>query len=272
MRFPLVIAGLDPQRLSVESGGWRREPVVMQDDRPVPKDPVSDRTILQKSDGGEVAVLVRRSALLVDPVPYVEVDGKPIQIAPDLRWNEVAWISAPLLLAFVGGLLGALIGACAAVANLWVIRAANGRRGFRRTALITIAAASVFLILTTAAANLTNARAREAANQATERFHAQVDAGQCAQIYAEADEQFRTASAEAWQQSCADLRAKADRFVSATLQQFVVRERQGGSSTRTYAEASYRTTFANVTLTETFFWIVSDSPPRLAGYHADSSR
>ena len=69
-----------------------------------------------------------------------------------------------------------------------------------------------------------------------------------------------------------DLRAKAGRVVSTSLQHFAVRDIRSPSPPGKYAEASYKTVFTNAMVTETFFWIVSDSPPRLAGYHADSSR
>ena len=65
---------------------------------------------------------IRLKSNRIDPIPRVEIDGASLQIARPLTWYEYAWISVPILLAHVGGALGALFGILAAYSSARVFR------------------------------------------------------------------------------------------------------------------------------------------------------
>ena len=272
MRFPLTMAGLEAANLSVDSGTWRDGPTLLSNGQPLGKD-ATGRTIVRAPNGRDITILVRRSPWLIDPVPRVEVDGTGVTLAPPLRWSEIVWSALPLGLAFIGGTLGAAIGAVAALANLRIMRGPGGQnRRFARSALVTLGALSLLAVVVVASMNLAQTQAREAANDATQRFHAQLDDGRCTQIYDESAAQFRNITSQVWVQTCEDLRTKAGHVVTSTLRDIRISELRSPSPTATYAEATYLTVYVNATVQETFVWVISDSPPRLAGYHAESQR
>jgi hypothetical protein len=46
----------------------------------------------------------------VETIAVIKIGGKSISVAKPLRWFEYAWICLPLLLMFVGGMLGLIAG------------------------------------------------------------------------------------------------------------------------------------------------------------------
>lgn len=57
-----------------------------------------------------------------DGVPRVFIDGKGLQIARKLYWYEYLVVCMPLAIIFIGGTMGAVIGAIAAAFNFNIIR------------------------------------------------------------------------------------------------------------------------------------------------------
>lgn len=73
-----------------------------------------------------------------------------IELAPPLKWYQYLWIGLPLILVFVGGGLGGVIGVIAASSNGWVFRSNRSTAAkYILSALISIAAVIVYLIVST---------------------------------------------------------------------------------------------------------------------------
>jgi len=59
---------------------------------------------------------------LMDPIPKVLFNEEEIKVSEPLKWFEYVWMGIPILLAFSGGLLGALFGVLAIKINSDVFR------------------------------------------------------------------------------------------------------------------------------------------------------
>jgi len=55
-------------------------------------------------------------------VPALEIDGRRIEVVRSFRWYELTWIALPVVLVFVGGVLGAIVGFVAAAINAQIMR------------------------------------------------------------------------------------------------------------------------------------------------------
>jgi hypothetical protein len=122
------------------------KPKVFVNGEPVTGKRKSRKFIYTVTDDSGAEVEISIGVLFFDPVPRVTVGEDRIQLAPPLAKLEYVWIALPIALAFVGGGLGALIGALAAYANGRVFRLAQGnfaKYGF--TGLVTAASVLIYL-------------------------------------------------------------------------------------------------------------------------------
>jgi hypothetical protein len=60
--------------------------------------------------------------LLVDPIPTLSINDQLVGLAEPLQWYEYGWSGLPMLLVFVGGALGGLVGGYATVVNGRIFR------------------------------------------------------------------------------------------------------------------------------------------------------
>jgi hypothetical protein len=89
------------------------------------------RSTVRDNSGKEVIIRLRTNH--VDPIPKVEIGAKVIELARRLRWYEYVWMGLPILLAFEGGALGALVGLPAVQSSARVFR--SERSGLSKYAL-----------------------------------------------------------------------------------------------------------------------------------------
>jgi hypothetical protein len=75
---------------------------------------------LHRNDGTEVQAQLRSN--FVDPIPQLIVDGKVYSAVKPLTWYELVWSGLPVLLLFIGGMLGAFCGLVAAYSNSRIFR------------------------------------------------------------------------------------------------------------------------------------------------------
>lgn len=109
---------------------------------------------------------------------------------------------------------------------------------------------------------------KDLSEQATERFHAQLDSAQFEAIYGEADQDFRSTVTE--RDANALWRMVQRRFgpVQGTaLANWHVSFTTGGG---TQVRLIYRTAFAQDSAVETITWRIRDGTPRLLGYNINS--
>jgi hypothetical protein len=74
---------------------------------------------LNRNDGREVTTKWTSS---FDPAPSIVIDGQTIRTAPPLKWHEMVVVGAPLLLIFMDGAVGGLVGGIAATFSAKLMR------------------------------------------------------------------------------------------------------------------------------------------------------
>jgi len=146
MEIPVSHPAFTRQRLSVQPAGFVTSPKVLVDGKPIKR--VQGKYPLINDSGHPVLAELKINFL--DPIPQLKLGNDVLALAPKLQWYEYAWTGLPIILLFVGGGLGALIGMSAAYANTRVFRSnrSTGTR-FALTGLLSIAAAAIFFVLAT---------------------------------------------------------------------------------------------------------------------------
>lgn len=150
MRFPVEASGFKRRPLEVETSGFFTGASLLQDGERAPKGPKRGTYLLIRDDGTSAVARLKTSAFMVDPVPAIEIEGERFHAVRPLRWHEMVWIGLPILLIFVGGALGAIVGAVAASASATVFR--SERPAAVRYALtggLSILSVIVYIVLAT---------------------------------------------------------------------------------------------------------------------------
>jgi hypothetical protein len=145
MRHQVNLPGLADRKIEVESTIFG-SPRVFVDGQPAPKGPKRAQFLLRGTDGRDSVLELKTK--LPDPVPQVLWAGQTIKLEEPLAWYQWLWGGVPLLLLFLGGAIGGLVGGVAVALNLRILR--SGRSGISRyaaTALISIVACGMYLAL-----------------------------------------------------------------------------------------------------------------------------
>jgi hypothetical protein len=99
------------------------------------------------SDSG-TETLVKMKYNLVDPIPTLIIDGQPVKLAQPLQWYVYGWSGLPLLLLFIGGALGGLVGGYATVVNGRIFRSDRGPTAkYGLSGAVTVLAVVIFFAL-----------------------------------------------------------------------------------------------------------------------------
>jgi hypothetical protein len=99
------------------------------------------------SDSG-TEMLVKMKYNLVDPIPSLSIDDQPVRLAEPLQWYEYGWSGLPLLLMFIGGALGGLVGGYATVVNGRIFRSDRGLTAkYGLAGAVTVSAVVIFFVL-----------------------------------------------------------------------------------------------------------------------------
>jgi len=76
--------------------------------------------LIPKSDGSYLKAFTKQS--FPDFVPTIEINGKKSYIVDKLKWYEYALGGFPILLLFIGGALGGIIGVMGVILNFSIFR------------------------------------------------------------------------------------------------------------------------------------------------------
>ena len=121
MSYPVNAPYFTNQPVNLEASGLFSGPKLMQNHQPAPKGEKRGTFLLTKDDGTQVAASFKQSNFL-DPLPNVVIDEEVYAVAEPVSWYWWAWAALPFGLVAVGGLLGGLTGATAAVINSRFVR------------------------------------------------------------------------------------------------------------------------------------------------------
>lgn len=112
--------GFDGQDLEVVISFWAGPKLLVNGEK-AEKGPKRGQMILKRNDGKEVVALFKQKMLGSD-VPILEVDGKSIELAKPLTWQQWIFVGSPAVILFLGGALGAVMAMVGLYLNLKLFR------------------------------------------------------------------------------------------------------------------------------------------------------
>jgi hypothetical protein len=145
MRYQVNLVGVSDRKVEVESsvfGGAK----LLVDGQPAPKGPKRSQFLVRGTDGHDSVVELKTS--LPDPVPQVLWAGQTIRLEEPLKWYQWLWVGVPILLLFLGGAIGALVGAVAVTLNVRILRSSmSAIIRYAATAFVSVAACGMYLAI-----------------------------------------------------------------------------------------------------------------------------
>jgi hypothetical protein len=149
MNYTLTLNGFEGQVIEVQGGSAFAGPKLLVNGQPAPKGQKRGEMLLRRSDGTEVTAKWKPVFKGWD-TPQLDVGGQTITIVEPLKWYEWVWSALPLLLIFVGGLLGALAGAIAVTVNTKIFRTSlHVALRYALTALVSLVAVVAYVVAAT---------------------------------------------------------------------------------------------------------------------------
>lgn len=133
-------------------------------------------------------------------------------------------------------------------------------------------AVCVLFVSLVVATSCSGIAAKGTAETAVARFHDQLDAEKFDEIWDEADDAFKKATAKAdFSALLAAIHRKLGRIVTAKQTGFFTQEQAGTNLSGSFISFTYQTEFAEGSGTEKFIWRVDGQRVRLVGYNINSS-
>jgi hypothetical protein len=147
MTQQIELEGFEGQQIEIKPAGSFSAAKVLVNGKPAGKGPKRGQMLMRKNDGTEV-IANWQPAMMGFDMPKLVVDGKVITLAKPIKWYEMVWSALPILLVFMGGLLGGITGFIGFSANLKVFRSElNTAVKFMLTAGISVAAVIAYIVL-----------------------------------------------------------------------------------------------------------------------------
>lgn len=146
MEIRPVIEGFEGQDIVVKTsmlGGTK----LLVNEQKAPKGQRMGEMTLTRNDGRAVPASWKPQMMGFD-TPQLVVDGKTIKLIEPLKWHEVVFAGLPIILVFIGGLLGAITGVLAFTASTAIFRSEmNKVSKYILAGLITVFAVLFYLVL-----------------------------------------------------------------------------------------------------------------------------
>ena len=147
MQKQIELEGFEGQRIEIQTGGIFTGIKLFVDGEPPRRGPKRGEMLLQKTNSDEV-LAHWQPVLLGFDLPKLVVDGDAIDLVPPLKPHEVAWSALPILLIFLGGAFGALVGVLGYSNNTKVFRSERSPAvKYLLTAAISAAAGIAYLLI-----------------------------------------------------------------------------------------------------------------------------
>ena len=121
MNYKVDITGFEGRVFEVQGPGLLSGAKLLIDGQPAPKGKKMGQMLLTRADGTEVVAKWKPKLLGLD-VPDLLVGDQTIQVTEPLPWHQWGFSALPMVLVFIGGALGGLFGAVAAVGSIKVFR------------------------------------------------------------------------------------------------------------------------------------------------------
>lgn len=149
LRYLINAPGFEGRQIVVQGSGWFSGAKIFLDNRPAAKGPKRGTFLLSRNDGQQVEAQLRGT--LLDPVPKLVLNGEQIELERPFQWYEWLWICLPIVLLFLGGGLGGLLGGLSLAINARILRAQFGDVGrFLLSGAVSAAAVLFYFVLVVA--------------------------------------------------------------------------------------------------------------------------
>ncbi len=146
MGTPIQIEGCEGQNIEVRQGFWAGAQLLINCEK-APKGS-NRREMLVKRNDGVVMTAYWKPRLLGFDTPNLVINGKEIEVNPPLKWYEIVWSALPVIMVFIGGALGAVLGILGFTASAAIFRSKlNGVVKYLFSALVTGTAVILWLII-----------------------------------------------------------------------------------------------------------------------------
>jgi hypothetical protein len=148
MNYSVNLEGFEGQNIEVKISAWKGPKLLVRGE-PAQKGKKRGEMILQRNDGKQVIATWKPQFMGLD-VPQLVIDGRTISLMEPLKWYQWVWSGLPILLLFVGGAIGALIGIISFSINAKVFRMKfNGIMKYVVSGIISILAVVLYFVLAT---------------------------------------------------------------------------------------------------------------------------
>jgi len=143
--YPIDTRGFENRNFFLRPGSFFKGARLWIDGQEVPKGPKRGYYLLRRNDGQESLARFRG---FLDPIPAIEIDGEVIRVVGPLKWYQWVWGAWPVILLFMGGALGGLLGGAAVAVNAHLFRAEmHPALKYFLTAAVSMAAVVLFIII-----------------------------------------------------------------------------------------------------------------------------
>lgn len=148
MIYPVQISGFEGRDIRVENNSLSGRNTLLIDGQPAPAGLKRGQFLLRSADGREVVASFKSA--FPDTTPILIVDGQPIHLVEKLKPYEMVWACFPLVLIFVGGLIGGILGGLGSALNLQIFRAKIPLVArYALAALITVVCFTAWVVIAT---------------------------------------------------------------------------------------------------------------------------
>jgi hypothetical protein len=145
MLYQVNLAGLSDRKIEVQSSFFGSAKLLV-DGQPAPKGTKRSQFLVRDTGGRDA--IVELKTVVPDPVPQVLWAGQTIRLEKPLQWYQWLWVGVPLLLLFLGGAIGGLVGAIAVTLNVRILRSnMSGILRYVTTAFVSVAACGMYLVI-----------------------------------------------------------------------------------------------------------------------------
>lgn len=145
MKYPVSISGFENQTIEVEGPGVLSGAKLWVNGQEAAKGARRGQYALVRDDGREATASWKAGLSSLGGVPQLVVDDQVIDVVEPAPWYTLVWSALPIVLIFVGGLLGALFGVVAFTLNRRVFDSGQSTAvKFAITGVITAAAFGLY--------------------------------------------------------------------------------------------------------------------------------
>jgi hypothetical protein len=104
MKIPVSLKGFENRNFCVRPAGLLFGPQLFVDGARVKT--CRGRCTLRNNQGQDIQLKIKFN--LIDPIPKINAEGDILELAPRLKKLEYIWLGLPVILLFIGGIIGGL--------------------------------------------------------------------------------------------------------------------------------------------------------------------